>query len=87
MIASLFRFLFSHRSVSLSQVVRDLCQYWGIEGGSEELFGLRFESSDEYVTETSKKSIKVSSTLYFIVCVQAALVIRGRYVLGKDREY
>ena len=47
----------------MSQVVRDLCQYWGIEGGSEELFGLRFESSDEYVTETSKKSIKVTSAL------------------------
>ncbi len=46
------------RSTSLAQVVSDLCKYWGIEGGCDS-FGLKFESTDEYVTEASKKNIKV----------------------------
>jgi hypothetical protein len=41
-------------------VVSDLCKYWGIEGGCDS-FGLKFESTDEYVTEASKKNIKVKN--------------------------
>ena len=56
------------RSTSLSQVVRDLCKYWGIDGGSDS-FGLKFESGDEYVTETSKKTIKDGTILK--LCISA----------------
>jgi hypothetical protein len=53
------------RSTSLAQVVSDLCKYWGIEGGCDS-FGLKFESTDEYVTEASKKNIKVMNGLKLV---------------------
>jgi hypothetical protein len=46
------------RLSSLNKVIQDLCKYWGIEGSSDG-FGLKFDQTDEYVTETSKKNIKV----------------------------
>ena len=52
----------------MSQVVRDLCKYWGIDGGSDG-FGLKFETSDEYVTENSKKNIKDGTILK--LCISA----------------
>ena len=54
--------------MGLSQTVRDLCQYWGLDGGSEE-FGLKFDQNEEYVTEASKKNIKDGTILK--LCISA----------------